>query len=197
MRDTISYIQRKIREGVYESIPRRSGDRRLFDNLTSKQEDAFNCIDRARGYDLTGLPQSRMRYSDAPSGGDYELTPQQLNELFEYYEWREFVYRNMPAVHYAVIAYIDGASTKMIEESLRIRSGKAGRYISIGLNEYCIQRKWGDQIKKEQKRPKIRMTGNTEELNAFTAHEMSITGKPMWIREDKKNLQSESVSDRL
>ena len=30
---------------------------------------------------MTGLPQARMKYSDAPGGGDYELTPNQLEIL--------------------------------------------------------------------------------------------------------------------
>lgn len=185
MKDKISYIQRKIRDGVYESIPRRAGDKRLFENLTAKQEDAFNLIEEARGYDLSGIPQSRMRYSDAPGGFDYELTPQQLQRLFDYHDWRAHVYKTMPACHYAVIAYMDGASTDMIQEALKIGRGKASRYISLGLNEYCIMKGWGDQIEPHKKKSKMRFSGCAQELTKFIASEIDITGKPVWNAVDK------------
>jgi hypothetical protein len=184
--EKLGYEQRRIgtdRNGRarYESIPRTKSsfrDKALFDSLTFKQEQAYNLIDQARNYELTGLPQVRMKFSDAPSGGDYELTPGQLQVVLDYREWRQDVYRDMPAVLYAVIQYIRGMGLMEIEEALQIGHGKAARYISMGLNRYCLMKKWGDQERGLNLR-RVRVTGYAAELTRFSAEYFDELGRPV------------------
>lgn len=184
--DKIDFIQRRVGDDRYETIPRRRSDKRLFDLLTPKQETAYNEIEEVHTYEMAGLPIARMRYDDIPPGnGDYELTPAQLDKLFCYQEWVADIYSKMPAVHYAVLSYLAGSSIRDIENSLRIKHGKAARYIAIGLNEYCIRRGWGDQTKPQER--KIRITGIHSEFEKFGAVGFDELGRPVNIFEKNEN----------
>jgi hypothetical protein len=181
--EKLSYEQRKISEGRYESIPRRRSDMQLFASLTSKQLSAYDLIEEGHNYEMSGLPAARMRYSDAPGGFDYELTPRQMQVVFDYREWRSKVFRDMPACHYAVISYMKRSGLRQIENSLRIGHGKAIRYISIGLNEYCKMKNWGDQEKSLNLR-RVKPSGYGPEISAFQADYRDETGRPVKIFSD-------------
>lgn len=157
--ERIDFEQRRISRERYESIPRRSSDKRLFARLTPKQQTAFDLIEEGRGYEMAGLPGARMRYHDAPGGHDYELTPRQMQALFDYRDWRKDAHAKAPACHYAVLRYIDGSRLMDIEKALRIRHGDAGLYIAHGLNLYCILKGWGDQAIPVLRRAKMTAYG--------------------------------------
>jgi hypothetical protein len=172
----VEFEQRKIGADRYESIPRRRSDKRLFDTLTARQQEAFSLIEEGRDYDLTGLPCARMKYSDAPGGYDYELTPHQLQVVFDFREWKKRVDQSMPACAQAVLWYIDGKKMRDIERALSVRNGEGSGYISLGLNEFCIMKKWGDQSKPA---PQAKMRGIVpdDQGQVFEANDRSITGQ--------------------
>lgn len=178
--DKISFIQRRVWMDKFEAIPRRRDDKRLFDRLSQRQEDAYNRIEEAHGYEMAGLPQARMRYEErTDKGHDWELTPSQMDVVLDYREWiGRMNEKALQACLYAVFAYMTGATITGIEARLRIGRGKAGEYISIGLSEYCAMKKWPDDT---QPRKKIRITGYAAEIESFIADEIGETGKPVKI----------------
>ncbi len=176
--EKIAFEQRKITADRYESIPRRCSAKRLFSRLTSKQQTAYDLIEQGRGYELTGLPFARMKYSDSPTGADYELTPRQMQTLLDYRAWRKDIHRLAPACHYAAIGYMDGKSLGAIEHALRVDTGKAARYISLALNRYCLMKGWGDQERGLGLR-KVKITGYAVELRLFQADYFDSCGRPV------------------
>jgi hypothetical protein len=179
--DAIDFEQRRIGPKRYESIPRRKSDMALFSQLTAKQQSAYDRIEEGRNYEMSGLPIARARYSDAPGGGElYELTPRQLEVLFDYREWRDTLFKEAPALLYAVISYMSEKGLKDVEKSLRIDRGKAARYISIGLNRYCMMKGWGDQEQNCNMR-RVKITGWTDgtEFKKFECDYLNEVGNPV------------------
>lgn len=174
--DKISYEQRKLGNNRYEAIPRRRSDKRLFSQLSEKQISAYQRIDQAYGYEMTGLPCARMRYTDAPPGFDWELTPSQIETISDYREWRTKVYLEAPAALYAIIRYMTGSNLTQIERSLRIHTGKASRYISHGLDIYCELKEWGTK----PARRLVQITGFHAEITQFFKNETDDLGRSVW-----------------
>lgn len=178
--EKLDYEQRRVGDNRFDSVPRRCSEKRFFKHLTGKQRDALDEIEEAHTYEGAGLPIPRMRFDDKPRGSmEYELTPRQLQLVIHYKEWYKHLYSEMRPVYYAIFNYIDGKTPNEIDRALRIKNGKATRYLSIALNEFCIVRGMGNQLSPEAM-SRTRITGRTAEIDRYvtTATGFDQTGKP-------------------
>ena len=175
--DKIDFEQRRTWGNHYESIPRRRNDKRMFDILTQRQQDAYNFIEEAHAYEMAGLPAARMKYTDAPGGYDYELTPQQLQKVLDYQDWLKLML-DSPNSKTAIFAYMAGSTLRDIETALRIRNGTASVLVFDGLNVYCIMKKWGDQSLPVPHNRKLSGIRAPAEIT-FIANEISSLGQPV------------------
>lgn len=196
--DKIHFIRRRVWMDQFELIPRRRDDKRLFDRLTQRQEDAYNRIEEAHGYEMAGLPQARMRYEERTDRGHgWELTPSQMQIVLDYRDWQQrqkietFTGKGFSAAYYAVIAYMTGATLRQIDAQQKRRKGTAIGLISAGLADYCAMKNWHDTEATPHK--KIKPAGFSAEIKKFMATGMGKTGLPEWVRAEKAQESTDFV----
>jgi len=157
MTDDIVGVERKLTgEKKVQAFFMRKSWAELEKNLTSEMKDASRelefCYRYRRGELLTVT--NLKAYGITTSGGGGEKVHDVAKKLLPYYdEWRDQgVREGLDHVHKAIDAvFFEGKTPEEhAEEYFRdvpFRESKVREYIIMGLNEYCILRGWGDNLK--------------------------------------------------